>query len=354
MKPGTTPKLAAIVIVSAIGLLAALAVYQNFDVVTRVLHGGVVPSTASTADPAGAMSAWTAAAPPREAGPAELALVAPLVKGGKLLDYTVLAIYGVERGGLTVVLGKEKALVYLTVAMASDAGPLAPAVVGPYAIFKSILNAPAEEAERLQGAFGEILRANVAVPAPPGLATFQPGPMPAPPVASGISAPPVAPATRDARLDCDEAVTAWTQRASARTGLTITPGGCPSGVVRLKVQGAGCDFEVRREGGFQRTADGSFGVSPIVDLDWDAAPEPMKKALAGLLAALAEDHALTVPTGRVRNHPEGQPDLEARLGSWRVLTGLCAVVIALLGAVTFVLLRRRRRAAPPAPPASPG
>ncbi len=183
---------------------------------------------------------------------------------------------------------------------------------------------------------------------PPGSAVL----LAPPPVASGISAPPVASTTHDAGLDCDEAVVAWTKGASQRTGLTITPGGCPSGVVRLKIAGAGCDFDVRREGGFQRTPDGSFGVSPIVNLDWDVAPEPMKKALAGLLSALAEDRSLPISTGRVRNHPEGQRDIEARFGSRRAQIAVGAAVIALLGAVVFGL-RRRRRAAPPAPPAPP-
>lgn len=173
-----------------------------------------------------------------------------------------------------------------------------------------------------------------------------------PPVASGSSAPPAATSTPDPGLDCDEAVVAWTRGATQRTGLTITPGGCPSGVVRLKIAGAGCDFEVRREGGFQRTPDGIFGVSPIVNLDWDVAPEPMKKALAGLVSALAEDRSLPIPTGRVRNHPEGQRDSEEWFGSRRAQIAVGVGALALLGAVAFGL-RRRRRASPPAPPAPP-
>jgi len=187
--------------------------------------------------------------------------------------------------------------------------------------------------------------------APPPGSVALPAPTPA---ASGSSAPPAASTTRDAGLDCDEAVVAWTKGASRRTGLTITPGGCPSGVVRLEIAGAGCDFEVRREGGFQRTPDGSFGVSPIVNLDWDVAPEPMKKALAGLLAALAEDRSLPVSTGRMRNHPEGQREIEVGVGSRRAQIAVGAGAIALLGALAFGLQRRRRRrpAPPPAPPAA--
>ncbi len=175
--PGIYPKLALI----AVGLVAAIAVYQNFDIVTRVFGGNATPSPPSSGEPVGSTPAGSAAARPREAGPAELALVAPLVKGGKLLDYTIVAIYGVESGAITVVLAKDKALVYLTVAMASDAGPLALAVVGPYAIFKSMMNVPEGDIDRLWNAFSEIIKANAGVPAPPGLSTYTPGPMPAPP-----------------------------------------------------------------------------------------------------------------------------------------------------------------------------
>jgi len=73
-------------------------------------------------------------------------------------------------------------------------------------------------------------------------------------------------------------VAAWATGASQHSGLVIAATACPAGVVRLQVAGAGCDFEVARARGFQRTADGKFGVSPIADLDWNQAPEPMKKA----------------------------------------------------------------------------
>lgn len=119
----------------------------------------------------------------REAGPAELALVAPLAKGGKLLEYDIKAIYGVDPGGaLWVVLAKEQAQVHLTVAMASDAGALAPVVVnGQYAIFYSAPQALQADAARLMGALSETIKANAAVAMPPGLGPFKPGALPAPP-----------------------------------------------------------------------------------------------------------------------------------------------------------------------------
>src|SRR5258706_8102734 len=74
---------------------------------------------------------------------------------------------------------------------------------------------------------------------------------------------------------CDASVAAWATGASQHSGLVISAAACPAGVVRLQVAGAGCDFEVAPARGFQRTADGKFGVSPIADLHWRQAPEPM-------------------------------------------------------------------------------
>lgn len=96
---------------------------------------------------------------------------------------------------------------------------------------------------------------------------------------------------------CSESVKAWAARASGRTGLAVSAASCPAGVVRLAVQGAGCDFEVSRLRGFKRTPDGTFGVSPIVQLEWETAPAPMKKALDSILAALGADGTLEIPSG---------------------------------------------------------
>ena len=137
---------------------------------------------------------------------------------------------------------------------------------------------------------------------------------------------------------CGDAVVEWAEGASSRTGLTITPVSCPLGLVRLKVAGAGCDFEVSRERGFQRTEGGAFGVSPIVDLDWTTAPEPMKKALTGILSALTEDPSLPMDNKRPSR----------LLGSRRnqIAAGSALVVIF---AAAFALWSKRRRGAPSAP-----
>lgn len=189
-------------------------------------------------------------------------------------------------------------------------------------------------------------------PAPPALSA---------PAVSASSAPLAAPSASSARLaspapsasgarghgpasarpdvTCGDAVVDWAERASSRTGLTITPVACPAGLVRLQVAGAGCDFEVRREQGFQRTASGAFGVSPIVDLDWTTAPEPMKKALTGILTALTEDPSLQMDNRRRSS---------MRLGSRRKqIAAGAALVVILAAALAFWWKRRRAPGAAP-------
>lgn len=121
--------------------------------------------------------------PAREANAAELAFVAPLVPGAKLLDYDIKSIIGVEHGGLWLRLEKGPVGLYLTIALAStaDAGPLPPTVVGPYALFDSGSNVPMADAERLRTAVGAVLMGHPEVPPPPGLAIFTLGDLPTPP-----------------------------------------------------------------------------------------------------------------------------------------------------------------------------
>jgi hypothetical protein len=150
---------------------------------------------------------------------------------------------------------------------------------------------------------------------------------------------------------CDAATTGWATRASQRTGLDISAVECPSGLVRLKVAGAGCDFEVRRDRGFQQTADKAFGVSPIANLDWTTAPEPMKKALSGLLSALTEDPTLKMGTGTV-HRSGGRVGI---FGVWRTQIFIGAGVVLLAAAVVSRLRKRPASAvaaAPVAPPAA--
>jgi len=170
------------------------------------------------------------------------------------------------------------------------------------------------------------------------------------------SSPGAAPAASAASQDdgCVDQVTTWTTAASRSVGLEITPVSCPGGLVRLKVQGAGCDFEVSREGGFKRTADGKFGVSPIVDLDWDAAPEPMKKGLASVLTALANDPGLPLAAG---NAPRRVQPPQRLPGSRRAQLAVGGGSVAVFLAALAIWWRRRtgarRPLAPAPPPAEP-
>jgi hypothetical protein len=151
---------------------------------------------------------------------------------------------------------------------------------------------------------------------------------------------------------CDAAVAIWTRDASQHTGLSITAAACPIGVVRLLVAGAGCDFEVAPARGFQRTPDGKFGVSPIANLDWAVAPEPMKKALAGVLAALAQDPSLPIREGDPIRHAAEGPLL---LGSRRnqIIAGSAGGALLVAAGVGFWLMKRRRAKPAAAPTASP-
>ena len=182
------------------------------------------------------------------------------------------------------------------------------------------------------------------------IAVAQPGP-------PGAAAPPSAASA----VDCDPSVAAWARGASQHTGLVITATSCPAGVVRFQIAGAGCDFEVARAQGFQTTPDGKFGVSPIANLDWTEAPEPMKKALTGVLAALAHDPSLALREGEPMRHPPEPPML---FGSRRnqIIAGSAGGALIIAAGVGFVVMKRRRARpsapsvpapAPVEPPASP-
>jgi hypothetical protein len=169
--------------------------------------------------------------------------------------------------------------------------------------------------------------------------------LPRAPAAS--AAPPAAPATTDD--GCDEAVVAWTTAASRRSGLTITASACPVGLIRLQVAGAGCDYEIVRQRGFQRTADGAFGVSPIANLDWSQAPEPMKKGLAAIVAGLEQDPSLPIRAGSVVRSSE-RGAIEARALRERRIRVFGGVAMAVLGLSGLGAWWKRRRARPKAPP----
>ncbi|MDI1445230.1 hypothetical protein [Polyangium sp. 6x1] len=118
------------------------------------------------------------APPPRPAGPAELALVAPLAPGDTLDGFTVREILAVQDGVLTLVCAKDRALVRLSVALAADGGPAPPAVAGKYAVFYSARGSDPAVGERLAKALAAILEKHPDVPVPPGMTSFVPTPIP--------------------------------------------------------------------------------------------------------------------------------------------------------------------------------
>ena len=146
--------------------------------------GAAIRSLLSTAPPAPPGADRDAGRPaPRPAGPAERALIAPLAEGSALGDYEVREIQAVgPEGAMQVVCAKGRAVVRLSVALATDDGPEPAALAGRYAIFYSLRGASPEEGEQLARALAEILSKNDAAPVPSGMAPFAPPPRPPTPI----------------------------------------------------------------------------------------------------------------------------------------------------------------------------
>jgi hypothetical protein len=152
-------------------------VFSSFVLVAcdRGAGAGAGPSGSSSAE---ARVAGPPRAPPKPAGPSELALVAPLAPGGELDGFEVREVRAVADGVLVVVCGKDRVVVRLWVALASDAGPEPPATAGRYAVFYSAKGADPEDAARLARALAAVVDKRADVPVPPGMTTFVPAPIP--------------------------------------------------------------------------------------------------------------------------------------------------------------------------------
>jgi hypothetical protein len=126
-----------------------------------------------------AREAESAAPPLKPAGPAELALVAPLAKGSDLGGFEVREISAVEEGTMRVVCAKERAVVRLYVALADEEGALPPATAGKFAVFYAARGATPEDAERLSKKLAGVIGLNTGAAAPAGMTTYKPKPKPA-------------------------------------------------------------------------------------------------------------------------------------------------------------------------------
>jgi hypothetical protein len=105
-----------------------------------------------------------------------MAVIAPLARGSSLGGWEVLRVEGTDRGALRVVCVKERAVVRLYIALATDGGPAAPATAGRFAIFYSLRDATPEEGERLATELAAVIKKNGDVPPPAGLTAFEPRP----------------------------------------------------------------------------------------------------------------------------------------------------------------------------------
>lgn len=100
--------------------------------------------------------------------------MAPLVAGGKLLDFAVREVRAVDHGRLRVVCVKDKAVVRLDVALLDPEGALPPASAGRYAVFYSLRGGTPEDGERLALKLARVIEAHASMPPPPGMTTFTP------------------------------------------------------------------------------------------------------------------------------------------------------------------------------------
>jgi hypothetical protein len=116
--------------------------------------------------------------PASSAGPEELALIAPLVVGGSLLDFEVVEIQALQKGVLNIVCRKGRSNVRLWIALAAEKSPEPPAEAGKYAVFYSVRSGDPVDAEKLTKALAEIVKKHSDVPVPKGMAEFVPARIP--------------------------------------------------------------------------------------------------------------------------------------------------------------------------------
>ena len=156
-----------------IALLIGAAVLSTLAV-RRI--GGHAPGPSPSAALIGAPSAD---APPRPekappAGPAELAIFAPIVVGSTSKGWKIQEISAVHEGAITVRFVEEKGrgVVDLFVASPSEDGATPPVTTDHYAIFYSARRALPEDADHLAKVLARAIEKNPTVPVPPGLKPY--------------------------------------------------------------------------------------------------------------------------------------------------------------------------------------
>jgi hypothetical protein len=110
---------------------------------------------------------------PPAAGPAELALLAPLEAGRSLDDCAISRIEAVCDGKIAVVCAVGSATIELDVWLASPTAPPAPATSGPYAVYYSAEPSASASASRLALSLARVLGTHASQPRPDGLTPFR-------------------------------------------------------------------------------------------------------------------------------------------------------------------------------------
>ena len=138
--------------------------------------GERAPDPSASSALVGAPSAGTpppaAKAPP--AGPAELAIFAPIVVGSTSKGWKIEEISAVHEGTIHVRFIEEKGrgVVDLFVAQPSEDGATPPVTTDRYAIFYSARRALPEDGDRLAKVLARAIEKNPTAPLPPGLAPY--------------------------------------------------------------------------------------------------------------------------------------------------------------------------------------
>lgn len=117
--------------------------------------------------------------PPRPlppAGPAELALLAPMVVGEEIETWKLKELSAVDEGAIHLVFAapKGRSKIEILIALADDKGPTPPIVVGKYALFYSVKRVMQSEGDALARAVAKRLEKNKDLPPPAGLAPYHP------------------------------------------------------------------------------------------------------------------------------------------------------------------------------------